>query len=122
MSQPKVDRPLDEKLKAVTRLETAKKVYETVKKIPKGKVMSYGQIALRLRSRQAIKVNPRYVGHLMHKNPDSNGIPCYRVVNRTGRLAENYAFGGWRQQKRKLIKEGVLFKDINHVDKKSFLV
>ena len=51
----------------------AKRIYEAVKKIPKGKVATYGQIA-------AMAGNPkmcRAVGNVLHKNPDADKIPCY---------------------------------------------
>ena len=108
------------------KIKSKDTVYKVVKEIPRGKVMSYGQISrivndeLRTMGKNQ-KINPRNVGYFLHRNPKPIEIPCHRVVDRNGKLAENYAFGGWRQQKRELIKEGVLFKDINHVDKKSFL-
>lgn len=86
------------------------KVYEIVKKIPAGKVMTYGQIAKKLGTKDA-----RRVGHALHGNNDP-AIPCHRVVNKEGRVATNYAFEGWEEQKRKLLAEGVVFKDKLHVD------
>jgi len=39
------------------------------------------------------------VGNALHKNPDFENIPCYRVVNSKGELAGEYAFGGeWAQK------------------------
>lgn len=87
-------------------------VYSIVKKIPRGKVMTYGQIAQVLDTRDA-----RRVGHALHANRDSQ-VPCHRVVNKDGRLAPGYAFGGADKQKEKLLKEGVNFKDQVHVDLK----
>ena len=92
------------------------KIYEVVKMIPKGKVVTYGMLA------RQVGTSPRVVGNALHQNPDAKTIPCHRVVDRNGRLAENYAFGGWREQKRKLLKEGVKFKDKDHVDLKKFLI
>lgn len=86
-----------------------KKVYQIVRHIPPGKVATYGQIA------RCVGTSPRVVGNALHANPDRVG-PCHRVVNRKGRLAPNYKFGGWRGQKRKLLSEGVKFKDKIHVD------
>ena len=66
------------------------KIYEQVRKIPRGKVATYGQIAM-------LAGNPRWaraVGYALHANPDPEGIPCYRVVNRFGRTAPAFAFGG----------------------------
>lgn len=91
-------------------------VYETTKRIPKGKVSTYGNIA------KHIKVSPRMVGWALHHNPDPEHIPCHRVVNRNGKLAENFAFGGWREQKRLLLKEGLKFRDERHVDLRKYMI
>src|SRR4030067_1924587 len=98
------------------------KVYRVVKNIPKGKVASYGQIAklARVRGLSKRKITPRMVGIALHKNPDPENIPCHRVVNKDGRIAENYAFGGWKKQKKKLLVEGVKFIDEMHVDLEKF--
>ena len=85
-------------------------VYEVVKTIPKGKVMTYGQIARAIGSKDA-----RKVGWALHANPDGSRVPCHRVVNKDGRLAPGYAFGGPDEQKIRLIAEGVEFVDKNHV-------
>ncbi len=85
-------------------------VYEIVKKIPIGKVMTYGQIAEMLGTRDA-----RKVGWALHGNTDKD-CPCHRVVNKAGRLAPNFAFDGWREQKRRLAAEGVEFTDEMYVD------
>ena len=87
------------------------KIYEVVKQIPKGKVATYGQVAaLAGNSRWA-----RVVGYALHVNPDPEGIPCYRVVNREGRLSDAFAFGGVNQQKVLLEADGVEVVD-NHVN------
>lgn len=84
-------------------------VYKIVKTIPAGKVMTYGQIAGILGTRDA-----RRVGHALHANRDRN-VPCHRVVNKDGRLAPGYAFGGPNEQRNRLLAEGVEFVDENHV-------
>lgn len=91
------------------------KIYEIVKQIPEGCVATYGQVA-------ALAGNPRWarvVGYALHVNPDPEEIPCYRVVNREGRLSEAFAFGGVNQQKVLLEEEGVEVVD-NHVDMERF--
>lgn len=87
------------------------KIYDVVKQIPIGRVATYGQVA-------ALAGNPRWarvVGYALHVNPDSKRIPCYRVVNRAGRLSEAFAFGGINQQKLLLEAEGIKVED-NHVN------
>ncbi len=80
-----------------------KRIYEAVKKIPKGQVATYGQIA-------EMAGNPRMsraVGNALHKNPDPLHIPCFRVVNSKGELAGAFAFGGGKAQAELLREDGV---------------
>ena len=88
------------------------KVYEFVKSIPRGKVATYGQIALYLGNRNFAQV----VGNILHNNPNPEHIPCHRVVNAQGKLAQSYAFGGIEAQRRLLESEGVVFKSNQAVD------
>ena len=87
-------------------------VYAVVKKIPLGKVATYGQVARAIGTRDA-----RKVGWALHFNKDHN-CPCHRVVNKEGGLAPNFAFDGPKEQKRRLVAEGVNFKDKLHVNLK----
>lgn len=82
------------------------KVYKVTAKIPAGRVATYGQIARLAGSARAA----RAVGQLMARNKDTRGVPCHRVVSSTGTLT-GYAFGGIRAKRKKLIDEGVSFKD-----------
>jgi len=93
------------------------RVYDEVRKIPKGKVMTYGQIASRIGTRDA-----RRVGHALHANKDGSGIPCHRVVNKEGRLAPGYAFGGPNEQRNRLLIENIKFTDETRVDLKSCML
>lgn len=93
-------------------MNTFEKIYEQVKKIPEGKVASYGQIAL-------MAGNPRWsqiVGYALHANPQPGIIPCHRVVTKDGRLSKSFAFGGESIQRKLLTSEGVIFLDDNTVD------
>ena len=94
--------------------EFSKDVYQLVRQIPKGKVVTYSQIAAKLGKPKAA----RAVGNALHVNPYKS-VPCHRVVNREGRVAPNFGNVGWREHKRKLRLEGVIFKDKMHVDLKS---
>lgn len=73
--------------------------------------MTYGQIADAIGTRDA-----RRVGQALHANRDVSDVPCHRVVNKDGRLAPGYAFGGPSEQKNRLLAEGVKFIDGDHVD------
>ena len=84
---------------------TFEKIYEVVKQIPYGQVATYGQVA-------AIAGNKRWarvVGYALHANPDPDNIPCYRVVNKEGRVSDAFAFGGKNKQVELLEAEGVKF-------------
>ena len=84
-----------------------KRIYEAVKKVPPGRVATYAQIA-------ALAGNPkmsRAVGNALHKNPDPDGIPCFRVVNAKGELSGEFAFGGKGRQQALLEADGVAVKD-----------
>ena len=79
------------------------RIYEAVKKIPRGSVATYGQIA----EIAGNKNMARAVGNALHNNPDPANIPCHRVVNARGELAERFAFGGKDAQTALLLSEGV---------------
>lgn len=49
----------------------------------------------------------RAVGNALHKNPDAENIPCYRVVNSKGELAGAFAFGGDNEQQKLLEQDGI---------------
>lgn len=93
------------------------KVYEAVIKIPRGKVATYGQVAAAAGSGGAA----RAVGNALHKNPAFGVIPCHRVVNAKGELAEAFVFGGVNVQKNLLEEEGVEVVD-NRVELKKYQV
>ncbi len=93
------------------------KVYEVVKQIPYGKVMSYGQIACII----GFPRMARQVGWALHGNPDPERIPCYRVVNKDGRVSSAFAFGGENVQIALLRNEGVGF-DENGLVKREYFV
>ena len=98
-------------------MTTFEKIYEVVKRIPKGKVATYGLVA-------ALAGNPRWarvVGYALHVNPEPGKIPCHRVVNRQGMVSSAFAFGGESRQRELLEKEGVAFLDNGYVDLKTNL-
>ncbi len=86
-------------------MNTFAKIYEVVSTIPKGKVMTYKQVA-----REAHIANPRTVGFALRMNKDPKHIPCHRVIGSSGKLT-GYAFGGIIAKKKILQEEGVLFLD-----------
>ena len=93
----------------------SKRIYEAVKKIPRGKVATYGQVA----ELAGDKKMARAVGNALHKNPDPDTIPCYRVVNAKGELAGRFAFGGEDVQAKLLEADGIEVID-DKVDLKKY--
>lgn len=110
----------------MTELEN--RIYEIVRKIPRGKVMTYGQVAEAAGNKNLSRV----VGNVMHKNPlpfyslaisvgweenrlfypdliekDFLPVPCHRVVNASGRMGKNFGMGGPAIQEKMLASEGV---------------
>ena len=85
----------------------SKRIYEAVRKIPYGCVATYAQVAEVAGDRKMA----RAVGNALHRNPDPEEIPCYRVVNSKGQLAGEFAFGGAGQQAKLLMAEGIEVTD-----------
>ncbi len=80
-------------------------VYQLIRKIPTGKVATYGQVAQLVGSPKAA----RAVGMCMRVNPDAPATPCHRVVSSDGSLTGYSAPGGLPRKKEMLIGEGVVF-------------
>ena len=92
-------------------------IYNQVRKIPKGHVATYGQVA-------ALAGNIRWsrvVGFALHVNPDPDNIPCFRVVNRHGECSGSFAFGGFDAQRVLLELDGVGFLENGRVDMQKHL-
>lgn len=87
------------------------RVYEIVKQVPKGRVITYGKIADLLGCPRM----SRQVGWALHVNPQPGVIPCHRVVNRFGQVSKAFAFGGKNHQIQLLMEEGVIFDEKGRV-------
>lgn len=84
-----------------------------LKKIPKGKVTTYKELA------RACGTSPRAIGRIMARNPDPVNYPCYKVVSRKGELL-GYSGGGGLAGKQALLKrEGICVRN-GRIDKKFF--
>ena len=86
-------------------------IYALVRRIPKGKVASYGQLASMLGNIRWARV----IGYALHANPDGDFTPCYRVVNKDGRVSDAFVFGGKNRQIELLEADGIPVKN-NCVD------
>ena len=99
-------------------MNTFEKIYEVVKNIPEGRVATYGQVAL-------LAGNPRWarvVGYALHVNPEPGIIPCHRVVNREGKVAPGFAFGGEGVQRQLLESEGIVFEIDGRIDLEKYSI
>ena len=87
------------------------RVYQVVKQVPRGKVITYGKIAEILGNKRL----SRQVGWALHVNPSPETIPCYRVVNRFGEVSKAFAFGGENVQRQLLLNDGITFDEKGRV-------
>ena len=92
------------------------RIYAVVREIPRGRVMSYGQVAFLAGNPRAA----RAVGFALHRNPAPGEIPCHRVVFRDGSVSPGFAFGGPEVQRELLRAEGVCFTEDGRVDMERF--
>ena len=84
-------------------------IYYVVSQIPKGKVMTYKQVA------HIVGTTPRVVGFAMAGNKDTGKVPCHRVIDSLGKL-RGYGFGGIRVKKQLLEQEGISFINDDTID------
>ena len=94
------------------------RIYNVVKKIPRGRVATYGKVAM-------LAGNPRWarvVGYALHVNPDPKVIPCHRVLNREGKTSVAFAFGGEDMQRKLLEDEGIVFESDGTVDQSKYSI
>jgi len=98
-------------LPKVLNEELIYEILSVVDEIPEGKVASYSQIA-RLVGRER---NARLVGKVLSMSEYYGDYPCHRVVNQAGHTAPHFT-----EQKKRLLEEGVRFKDNGCVDMKTF--
>jgi len=86
-----------------------------VRMIPRGKILSYGQVATIAGSPRASRI----VGGVLHRQGPFSGIPWQRVINSQGKIS-TYRVGFGERQKALLEKEGVKFRRDGSVDLKKF--
>ena len=94
-------------------MDKLRKMQLLLLKIPKGKVVSYKEIARKL------KIHPRTAGRLVGSNPDGNRYPCYKVVYSDGRLGGYSTPKGVKEKARRLKKDGIAIKN-GKIAKKHF--
>jgi methylated-DNA-protein-cysteine methyltransferase related protein len=119
MKPPKISQPVTRLVQSPngaqaaqdTYLDRRQRVFEVIKRIPRGKVATYGQIA-----RLAQIPNPRQVGSILHTNTNPADYPCHRVIKSDGSVAGGYAFGERDGQIKRLEAEEVFFHGQKKLD------
>lgn len=84
---------------------THQRIYEVVKRIPRGRVATYGQIA----SLAGLAGQARQVGYALHALPTESAVPWHRVVNASGGISTRAVPGAELVQQQLLAREGVRF-------------
>jgi len=84
-----------------------------LRKIPKGKVTTYKEVA------RVCKTSPRAIGRIMANNEHPKEYPCYKVVSSSGELTGYSAPGGIKTKEKLLQKDGIVFEQ-NRVPEKYF--
>jgi methylated-DNA-protein-cysteine methyltransferase-like protein len=98
-----------------------RQVYAVVRRIPRGRVTSYGRIARMLGRPNAARAVGYALAALANKPDTDPPIPWYRVINHAGRISTPDMDGGARQQKKLLQAEGVVVGDDLRVDLEVYL-
>ena len=86
-------------------MNTFEKIYDVIRRIPEGKVASYGQIAALAGNRRWARV----VGYALHGVPRGSDLACHRVVTKEGRVSGAFGSGESNRQTELLKAEGVEF-------------
>jgi methylated-DNA-protein-cysteine methyltransferase-like protein len=81
------------------------RIYEVVRRIPRGRVATYGQVA----ELAGLPGHARQVGYALHALPEGSAVPWHRVLNARGTLSLRRSFGGEIAQRLRLEREGVRF-------------
>jgi len=86
-------------------MELKEKIYTNLRKVPKGKVITYGELA------KSVGTNAsRFIGSCMKNNPDPIKTPCYKVVLSSGKVGNYSSVGGSKSKIKKLEVDGVVIK------------
>ena len=91
-------------------------VYELVRQVPSGQVVTYGQVAALLGSPQSA----RAVGYALRYLPRGTNVPWQRVINHKGEISPRFPAESPLIQRALLEHEGVVFDDNGRVDLKRY--
>ncbi|UZE97425.1 MGMT family protein [Alkalimarinus alittae] len=82
-------------------------ILQTIHAIPCGQVSTYGQVA----KLAGLPGKARYVGYVLKTLPQGSSIPWHRVINSQGKLSFPAHTEAYREQKQRLLAEGIVFND-----------
>lgn len=100
----------------MARVTTYERIYRAVRRVPRGRVATYGQIA-----ELAKASGPRQVGYALHALPDGHDLPWHRIINARGMISlDSGGLGGGNLQRALLEAEHVVFDAKGRVDLKRF--
>ncbi len=91
--------------RAGTQSDSYARIYAVIRRIPRGRVASYGQIA----ELAGLPGHARQVGYALHALPSATAIPWHRVINATGGISRRSRPGAELTQQQLLESEGVEF-------------
>ncbi|MFQ5512230.1 MAG: MGMT family protein [Candidatus Krumholzibacteriia bacterium] len=86
--------------------ESYRRIYATVRRIPRGRVATYGQVA----ALSGLAGHARQVGYALHALPGRSGVPWHRVINARGGISPRSASDHDELQRILLEAEGVVFE------------
>jgi methylated-DNA-protein-cysteine methyltransferase-like protein len=92
------------------------RIYRVVRRIPRGKVATYGQIA----TLAGLDGHARQVGYALHALPTGTSVPWHRVINAQGKVSLRSRIGPELEQEMRLRAEGVRFDAAGRVSLKRF--
>ena len=100
----------------LSNADSYQRIYETVKRIPRGRVATYGQIA----TLAGLDGHARQVGYALHSLPDRSDVPWHRVINAKEEVSPRSTSDSHELQRMLLEEEGVSFSLDGRVDLKTF--
>jgi methylated-DNA-protein-cysteine methyltransferase related protein len=95
---------------------TYERIYQAVRRIPRGRVSTYGDIA----ERAGLEGRARQVGYALHALPSGSGIPWHRVVNAKGVISLRSGSDSHELQRMLLEAEGIEFDLKGRIDLKRY--
>jgi methylated-DNA-protein-cysteine methyltransferase-like protein len=91
-------------------------IWSVVRKVPRGRVATYGQIA----EIAGLEGHARQVGYALHNLPEKSNVPWHRVVNAKGEISARTGGDSHELQRLLLEAEGVEFDAKGHMDLKRY--